>query len=292
MRTFFEKTWLVFLVSMLIGLAFPGYAYAVEPFLVYLLMIMVALSIRDIPLRDIFGSGLKNTLILFLANYLLLSLLIVVLSLFLDNPEYQKGFIVMAAVPCAIAVVPFAKLLKGDIKVSTYGLIFTYLVSLFLTPMIIWLFFRESIDLTELLKTIFLLIIVPMLLAIPLRRISRRLEKHDTVIINVLFLITIYGFIGLNRETIVNDFFSLGLVMLLLFVRTFGIMTLVYFAHRKLSKDRKFTVSLTLFSSYKNLGYAALLALALFGREAALPATLGILFELLAFIYLERLVRI
>ena len=195
----------------------------------------------------------------------------------------------MAAAPCAISCVPFSKLLKGDVQSSTTGVVINYLSALIITPTIIWIFFRQLIDMTELITTIVQVIIIPIILSRFLAKLNNKLDKYDTSIINILFLIGVYGFVGLNRDTIVNNFFSLKLVLIVLFIRTFLISTVMFFLTKK---HKKFGISLTLFSSYKNLGYTAILALTLFGRAAALPAALGIIFELMTFVWLERLIKI
>ncbi len=288
-----EKTWLILVISMLLGLLYPNFSFFLEPYLMILLIIMITFSLKDIVLNKIINiKNLKKSFVLFLFNYIILtSLLILLAFLFVKDSDYKKGFVIMAAVPCAIVVIPFTKLLKADTNISTLGLITTYFLSLFLTPLIIWLFFKESINFFDLLKTLFLLVILPLFLSRLLNIFNGSLKKYDTIIINLIFLITTYGFIALNRETIVNNFFSLKSVIFVLFIKTFILTAFLYFILKKLKTQRKTAIPIILFTNYKNLGYAALLSLTLINKEAALPSTLGILFDSFLFIYLEKILK-
>jgi BASS family bile acid:Na+ symporter len=285
-----EKTWLIFLLSMLLALIFPQLSKYLEKYLIYFLIAMITVPLTQINLSDVFNKRtLKKAIILFLINSVFLSAIIIILALvFIKNSLYFAGFVVMAAVPCAIAVIPFTRLLKGDVPLSTSGFVVGYLFSLIITPAIIWLFFRQAINLYELLEKIFQLVILPIFFSRIIRFIKIDFSNNETKLTNIFFFFTTFGFVGINRETLVNEIFSLKEVMLVLFLRTFVLVFIIYFLLQKLKVEKKYAISLTVFTGYKNLGYAALLSLTFFGREAALPATFGIIFEIIMFIILDR----
>lgn len=283
-----EKSWVIFLSAMILGVFLPNFAQYLEPYLTIILITMMTVALKDINIRDIFHKNIKKPLLLFATSYFILTPIIILLSFLIKDIDFRTGFIVMASVPCAIAVIPFSKLLNGDIKSSTSGLLITYFASLFMTPLIIWIFFKQAIETSELLKTIFLLVILPLILSRFIKKLNHRIEKYDKSIINFLLFIGIYGFIGLNSHNITN-LYALRFVLIALFLRTFLLTIIVYFISRKWGS---FGISLTIFSGYKNLGYAALLALTLFGVKASLPATIAIIFEVGTFIFLELINRV
>lgn len=280
-----EKTWLILLSANLLALIYPNLGKYVEPYLTVILVMLMTFSTRNIDFGKVFSKkAMKKGFVMMLANYLILTPIILISALFVDK-AYFPGFIIMAAVPCAIAVIPYTKLLKGNSQCSTSGLIINYLFSLILAPLITYFFFAQSVSIYKLIETLVLLVILPLLLSRLFKPINKKLDKYDTKIINTIFFVLAYGFVSLNRDTIVFNIASLKIVMLLLFIRTILITQVMRYLTRK---KGRFGISLTLFAGYKNLGLAALLALTLFNKEASLPATLALLFENIAFILLTR----
>ncbi len=88
-----------------------------------------------------------------------------VLSNSLEEEALRQGFVVMAAVPPAVAVVPLAKLLNGDVRLALYTEPLSYLSSLFLMPAIIFFFTRKSgVNLWDTVEIVLVLIFFPSLL--------------------------------------------------------------------------------------------------------------------------------
>ena len=77
---------------------------------------MMVFSMVEIDLSII--GDLKGAIIGFGLNYILLSGLILLLSSNLGDEGLRQGFVVMAAVPPAIAILPLTKLLGGNSSVS------------------------------------------------------------------------------------------------------------------------------------------------------------------------------
>lgn len=71
-------------------------------------------------------------------------------------------------------------------------------------------------------------------------------------------------------------------------IRTFGTGLGVEFVLRRLGTPKEDRISSVLFSSYKNLGLTATLAIALFEPVVAVPATIGIVLEVVWVIFLLR----
>jgi len=67
--------------------------------------------------------------------------LILILSLpFLRTP-FLSGFVVMAAAPPAVAVIPLTKIAGGNARISLFALVLCYLLSLLIIPLFIYAIF-------------------------------------------------------------------------------------------------------------------------------------------------------
>lgn len=271
----------VLVLSILFGLIWPGPAQYSEWLITPVLMIMMAFSLTDVDLSATPGRGsLKSTMLGLALNYGLLSGLILLMSHGLQDEALRQGFIVMAAVPPAVAVLPMTRILNGDMRLSLYSEAVSYLASLVLMPAIIYAFTRQTgISLVYLVQISLLLILLPALAS----RVVRRISIDPVLPINLGFFWVTYTVIGLNQGALWGD---MGTVSWIALARTLGIGLAIYMAARLAGQDRSHTISYTLLGSYKNLGLAAALSLMLFGPEAGVPAAISVLAETGFFILL------
>jgi BASS family bile acid:Na+ symporter len=215
---------LIFTLAVVIGLGYPGPAHYIEPLITPALLMMMLFSMVEIDLS--FRGGLKGSIIGFGLNYILLSGLILALSFTLEDESLRQGFVVMAAVPPAIAILPLTKLLDGDTLLSLYSEALCYLASLILMPGIILAFTsRTGVSLSYILEIALLLILLPAIA-------SRFLRGHslDTVPpINLGFFLVTYIVVGLNSQAMFED---TSYVALIAIARTFIIGAAVYLCAR------------------------------------------------------------
>lgn len=264
----------IFTLAVVFGLGYSGPAHYLEPLITPVLLMMMVFSMAEIDL-SVSGS-IKGAMIGFGLNYLLLSGLILVLSSNLADEGLRQGFVVMAAVPPAIAVLPLTRLLDGDSHLSLYSEALCYLASLILMPGIILAFTsRTGVSFSYILETVLLLILLPAVASRFLRGHSHRL---DTVpFINLGFFLVTYTVVGLNSQALFGA--GVSSVALIAVIRTFVIGAAVYLCARLIGVDVQKRISYTLFASFKNLGMAAAISLVLFGPRAGIPAAVCILAE-------------
>jgi bile acid:Na+ symporter, BASS family len=264
----------VLVLSIFFGLIWPGPAQSTEMLITPVLMIMMAFSLTDVDFSATPGQGsLKSSMLGLALNYGLLSGLILLLSHGLQDEALRQGFIVMAAVPPAVAVLPMTRILKGDMPLSLYSEAASYLASLVLMPAIIYAFTRQTgVSPVYLVQISLLLILIPALAS----RVVRRIPLDPVLPINLGFFWVTYTVIGLNQGALFGDIGSVSWIAL---ARTLGIGLSVYIASRLIGSDRSHAISYTLLGSYKNLGLAAAVSMMLFGPEAGIPAALCVLAE-------------
>ncbi len=241
------------------------------------LITAMTVSISHISFRVAnYKRELRKALYSLLLNYGFLSSIILVAGFLMH--KYWEGFVIMASAPPAIAVVPITKILHGDERQSLFSLIFLYLLAIFLMPFIIYLFLAKEVDTAGIVRNTLILILVPIVLS---RAIYKKIDREQIpVISNICFFILISLVIGKNRNFLFEDAYSLLLLSAIMAVRTFGTGSLVKLLGRKIGVAEEELISYSLLSSFKNEGLVMLIALS-FSPEAAIPAIIALIFELL-----------
>jgi BASS family bile acid:Na+ symporter len=286
----------VFISAIIAGLALPALSDFFVGYVLLALIIIMTFSTTQITLSfaDLKGQ-LRQVFSAFLVNYVFLSGIIVLSSwILLEDPDLIAGFVIMAAVPPAIAVVPLTGLLRGNTSLSLISSTFLYLLSPILAPLIVYLAAGfTGIDVLALIKVLVELILLPLLFSRMLMRLKpyQRIKEDQIIIINACFFILIYAVVGVNRGVFFRDFSMVALVSGICILRTFASGTIIYLLAKGTRVENASAVSYTLFGSYKNLGLTATMALALLGERACIPAAICIPFEILLLSYFSWLTR-
>jgi BASS family bile acid:Na+ symporter len=211
-------------------------------------------------------------------------------ALLIRQENLRIGFVLVAAVPPAIAVIPFTGILEGNVPYSHVATIGSYLAALLIVPLMFLL-----LPQTVLGETWNIIMIMLLLIGFPLivSRIIIRLGFHTRVaacrglLIDWGFFIVLYTIIGLNRDLILREPSMIAPVAVIIFAGTFILGFLIEKAGYLLQVDRKTIISLVLLGTMKNQGIAGGLALSLFSREAALPAAVSTIIMIVFFIWLD-----
>src|SRR5665647_1326068 len=91
--------------------------------------------------RELWRPALAGLLL----NYLILGGVLLGLSfLIVREPAMQDGFVLLVAVPPAIAVIPFTDFLRGNTTFSILATVACYLGALIITPLIVLAFLGTS----------------------------------------------------------------------------------------------------------------------------------------------------
>ncbi len=275
----FMDTKNVFLIALLLGLVYPQLSYIFKNYLVFMLIVLMFLSLLDLKFTREMGNRKDIALILFF-NYIVLGGFLILSGSFLRS-ELFEGLVVLAVFPPAVAVIPFTYALKGDLRLSLIGESVTYLSSIFIAPIVIFIIFGERIDYYGLLKTLIDFIIFPILLAygVSKTKVYEKVKKDKDYFITILLFLVIYSIIGINR----NEFFKIDMIQLFIigFLKSFGVGGTVFYLLK--NTDMKKRISFALFSSYKNCALSAAAAIELFGKEASIAPVIAIPFEILFF---------
>jgi len=239
-------------------------------------------SFRGLVLPALAGIGM---------NYLILGSFLLGLNLvMIHEASLWVGFVLIAAVPPAVAVIPFTYFLNGDSHLSLLGMMGAYLAALVLMPTIMLGLIGPGFVSSGKLITIMLeLILVPVIISRILlwAGVSSHIDRIKGPITNWSFFLVSYTIVGLNRELILGQPFFLLPVAIIAVASTFllgwGIEAVGKLFHLPSEK----VISLVLLGTLKNYGLAGGLALALFGKTTSVPATVSSVFMIIYIIWLE-----
>lgn len=234
---------------------------------------------------------LMHTLAGILMNYLVLGGFLMALNALLIREEaIRSGFILLAAVPPAVAVIPFTLFLDGDSTFSLIGTLGAYLGALVITPlMAVFLLGSGFVDPVKLILIMIELILLPLMVSRILLRagIASHLMPITGTITNWSFFLLTYTIVGLNRDLFLTNPLSLIPAASIAVASTFFLGWIIEGFGRIFHLERKTVVSLVLLGTLKNYGLAGGLALALFSKQTAIPATVSAIFMITYIVYLE-----
>ena len=136
---YFKNRNLLLLTAFLLGLFFGDFAPLLKGLILPALVLIMSLSTTHITLKELLQikKYIRDILIITFIHYVFLSGLILLANHFwVKDPDLRVGYIVMAAIPSAVAVIPFTYLLQGEMAVSLIGSAWIYLFALVAAPFI------------------------------------------------------------------------------------------------------------------------------------------------------------
>lgn len=284
---------IIFLLALTLGLLFPSATPVTRHLVLPALALAMTLSMLDITgelflrPRSLFFPALLGIIM----SYIILGNLIIGISaLVIDDGMLWTGFVLLAAMPPAIAVIPFSGFLHGNARLSLIGTVGAYLGALAIIPLIsLQLLGSAAFDPVKLLLITVELIVLPLAVSRLLIRKgwSKRIESSRGALTNWCFFVALYTIIGLNRHIILTDSTTLLLVATIVVATTFILGLLIDGVCRLFQISTETRTSLVLLGTLKNQGLAGGLALTLFGQEASLPAAVSTMIMIFYIIWLD-----
>ena len=266
--------------GLVIGLATGGFPIGAREISQVALVIATTFALTEISFSGISPRAQIRWVLLALSlSYVMLSGLILVFAFLTPEPAIHDGWVLMAAVPPAIAVVPITSYLRGDTRRTLISLAVLYLLGLLLVPAITFAFTRRTVPLQDLALQTLLLIGLPIVASRPLRGWSK-IQGVRTTVVCGSFCVLVIAIVGSTRATLLSRPDLLLSLSVFSFGRTFAFGTMIFLASRALNLPRDERVAMTAFSSFKNLGLTVVLAFAAFGDAATLPSVVSLVFEI------------
>lgn len=283
----------IFSLAVIGGLIFPQASPWTKGFMIPALALVMTLATIHVP-NDYFLNPraiLKPSLTGILMTYLILGGVILVLSaLVIDDRNIWIGFVLVAAVPPAVAVIPFTVILEGNISYTLSGTVASYLAALLIMPLAFWVFIGTGFDDPyKLIRIMILLIILPVVLSrvVLYFRWQERLVPVRGLLTDWGFFIVLYSMVGVNRDLIFSQPITVLPIAGIVFASTFVLGGTIQKVCRIFTMDEGKITSFVLQGTLKNQGIAGGLAIALFEKEAALPSAVYSIFMILYIMWLD-----
>jgi BASS family bile acid:Na+ symporter len=264
----------------------------------YIIGFILAISLSSFSFHSLkpLKKNIRPVLVCIILNYLVYgTILLVMVRLFTDNPDLWTGFVVIAATPPAIAIIPFSFNLDGDTHFSIIGVFGGNLLGIVITPLIFFLFSGAGLlDPIALIKILVTMLIVPLIVsrAFRHRRIYPYMEKFRGNLIDYGFFMVAMTVIGLSRDLLFSFPGMILIPALILFFVKFVMASLFKLGMRNFIADKKRTISLSLMLTVKNAGFAAVVAISLFDEpKVFLPAAILSVMMPLFYIYESNMGR-
>jgi len=286
---------LFFGAGLVAALIIPGPAKPLKTYILTPMIIVMFLSTTEIrfkALMDVkrYGAKVVGAILL---NYGFVSTLALLLAwIVFKEGDLYAGFVMMAAMPTAIAVIPLTYLMKGNVEVAVVGVTLSYILALGLGPALVHFLLGSQLEVWRIFETLILVILFPLLASRLLIHldIDEKMGLGKDVMVNICFFMVMYIIIGVNFEAFFIDTGVLVIVGLICIARSLGTGVTCLGICKFLNVKRSDTITYTFFSSFKNLGIVAAIALVLFGERASIPAALGAPIEMTNYIVLAILI--
>lgn len=283
----------IFLLALAAGLALPAFTSVTRHLVLPALALAMVLSTMEIG-NDTFRKPrtlLFPSFLGIIMNYILLGNIIIVLAAFMILDEtVWTGFILLAAVPPAVAVIPFSGFLKGNGPLSLFGTVGAYLGGLAIMPLIaIGLLSSAAFDSLQLLMVTLELIVLPLCVSRILIREKWRgwIAPYRGTVTNWSFFVVLYTLVGLNRTMILGHPLTILPIAAISIFTTFVLGFLIDWIGSRFHLPRETRTSLVLLGTLKNQGMAGGIALTMFSQEAALPAAVSTMVMIVYIIWLD-----
>ena len=282
-----ESYSIMMLSGLALGLVSGGFPSHTKEISMASLAVLMTLSLSNVGLGDARGKEhIEHSARALLINYGLLTGLILALGV-LFSRDYWWGWVLMAAAPSAVSIVPFTTVMGGQTTKALFSTAVNYVAALLLMPAITLILIGSAVSTESVVSSLLLLIILPMAAS----RLVWRLRigrSANTIMINLSFAILIFAVTGANRDAFLGSPMIVLAVSAVGILRTFGTGMGTEFVLKRRGVTKSDRITYVLFASYKNLGLTATLAIALFEPIVAVPATICIVFEVLWVIFLVR----
>ena len=259
--------------AILVGFIWPTPGIWLKPYLIFLLMAMMFFSCLKINIKELkeVPKNWWRYLLILLVIFFVPSFVVLLFRNWLSDMIFV-GLIIAAAMPAGMSIVFLSDLMGGEPLKALVVTTITHILSPVVTPLVVWLFAREivNIEFGAMIILIGKLVIVPLVLA----QIVRQFRIHEKVVrvggnFNlVLLFLLVWSSISLARAPILANFgqfiLSAGIVFVLLIVIIFFSVWL----GRNSSEDITWAIS----GTYKNFTLASVIALTMFGPTAMVGA--------------------
>lgn len=283
----------ILVFAVILGLIAGDYASHLQAYTFLALAITMSFSMTGIGMQSLL-SPRKMIAPMFvgaLLNYIVFGLIVIMLAYFtMPTPQLFYGFVVIAAAPPGVAIIPFSYILKGDVEYSIAGVLGAFLLSVVIAPLYVSLFANsQGVSSYSLFIMMVQLVLIPLLISrfLLYKPVFKYVEPVRGKIVDWGFAVLIFVAVGMNRQVFFTSPTILLLVSGVLLAATFGLGSIYALAAKRFGVSAPHVTAQTMLVTIKSSGFSVFTALALFGKEAAIPSAVLAVVVLLYLIFLS-----
>jgi len=275
------KLWVV--LGIILGLA-VGFDHPDSgTILMIALMIQMILALDGLDFHKDDFSRYKRSIAISIGCCFILNTSITLLTglFFIDDTALWYGWVMLAAVPCAVSLISASLFMHGDTKMAVLSLISIYLVAMAASPIITKLLIGDAINPLDILKYVILFVVIPFAITIPLKRLH--LPRIPKLIgINAMMLILVMIGLGSRRDYIFSEPEVIFWLVLACVLRVFVFSVILVPLIRRTGCRREDGVIYMVLSIWRNSSMAVSMCMVLLSAEypeAVLPAIISLVVE-------------
>lgn len=239
-------------------------------------------TIKDIRFKKkeiLIATFLKYTVTVFISIAL-------ALIFFSSNPEIAAGIILAGTVPNGTAATVYSLLAGGNASLVVVGSLIDVIVSPIVTPLSMLVLSNDQVSISffSLLKSFFIIVVIPISLGITTQKMLPKLTKYSksaTKLGSALaILLIVHTIVGSGKEAIASQISSLPLLVVVTFFQVFLSMLLGYYLAKKLKVGESDARAILFHVGLCNTALAAILAYQFISEVAVIGPILNMIFNL------------
>ncbi len=284
------RVWVVLAIA--VSFIVPSLDLPFSTLIIFVLIIQMTLSMDGLNLsvRDL-RENKRGALVSIALCYILNTLVTLGIgALFIRSyEEIWYGWVMLASMPCAIAVVTAATLMKERIEISVVAVTVTYVAGIALTPLLSYGLIGDAVDPLEILKYILLFIFLPVILSRLLAHLHMRREVKVPVI-NMMMGVMIFCSVNSNQGTLESDPGMVALVVAAAIGRLLVLNAVMWAVVRKARFTEGAKGTYLVLGVWKNTGLSVSMSMIILSAmpEAVIPCFVSLIIETLWFSLITR----
>jgi BASS family bile acid:Na+ symporter len=283
----------ILVFAVVVGLVAGDSASYLKDYTFIALAVTMAFSMTGISLEYLRNpkNFTKPMLMGAILNYVAFSLILLPLAWYImPNKNLFYGFVVIAAAPPGVAIIPFSYILKGKVEYAIIGVTGAFLASIFVAPMLVNTFASsQGLKPFDLFKLMVQLVVVPMIISrfLLYKPLFRYIEPLRGKIVDWGFAILIFVAVGVNRNVFFTNPTLLLQISFILFVAIFGLGLVLELVAKYFKVEPSLIITQSMLIAIKSSGFSVFTALTMFGKEAAIPSAVMAVMVLFYLIFLS-----
>ncbi len=275
----------ILVFAVILGLIAGDYASKLQAYTFLALAVTMSFSMTGIGMQSLLSPRkmMGPMFVGALLNYIVFGVIVITLAYFtMPTPQLFYGFVVIAAAPPGVAIIPFSYILKGVLG--------AFLSSVIIAPLYVSLFANsQGVSSYSLFIMMVQLVLIPLVISrfLLYKPVFKYVEPVRGKIVDWGFAVLIFVAVGMNRQVFFTSPTILLLVGGVLLAATFGLGSIYAIAAKRFGVSVPQVTAQTMLLTIKSSGFSVFTALALFGKEAAIPSAVLAVVVLIYLIFLS-----